>query len=516
MRIPVRAFASYPRCPAKMNASAIDAFAFTPSRRHNRTRSCAARSPLVMSSSSASDGVRETQLAALLATPSEDSERAYYARALAPAAFGSAVSVRRVTHGKGLVAARDFAEGERVLVEPPLAAMQQESNRADALVCGECFRYVGGVERQIARRLLADDATADAVDRGFLARLLEGAERLPHADRFPMPAAVPCPGGCDREVYCGEACAAAAWAKHERRLCPGPASESADPDAARAFLEHARDTNDIFILAAKVLLTVAHDAERTLDRTEGEKGEKGEKGESDDKGKAPENKTREQDEKNAVLAALVAAWEPFAHAHKAVWWEAVARPEDVAEGDQEREFRDSMRHIAAESSRLLASAVPSATTARFPGLFSLDVFSRVVGMFERNNLEIAVASPVEDYFLSIDALEEGTEEKASASAVTGPLLDALDVAYDAPCEGTGFFALQSCMNSDCDPNVAPMKDDEDIDGKCVLVAKRDISAGEELTMCYVDENADVETRRAELADYGFTCRCDACERESAA
>ena len=96
-----------------------------------------------------------------------------------------------------------------------------------------------------------------------------------------MPAAVPCPGGCDREVYCGEACAAAAWAKHERRLCPGPASESADPDAARAFLEHARDTNDIFILAAKVLLTVAHDAERTLDRTEREKGEKGEKGESD-------------------------------------------------------------------------------------------------------------------------------------------------------------------------------------------------------------------------------------------
>ena len=23
--------------------------------------------------------------------------------------------------------------------------------------------------------------------------------------------------------------------------------------------------------------------------------------------------------------------------------------------------------------------------------------------------------------------------------------------------------MQSCMNSDCDPNVAPMKDDEDVD-----------------------------------------------------
>lgn len=458
-----------------------------------------------MSSSSASDGLRATQLAALLATPSEDSERAYYARVLSPAAFGSAVSVRRVTHGKGLVAARDFAEGERVLVEPPLAGMQQESNRADALVCGECFRYVGGVERQIARRLLADDATADIVDRGFLARLLDGTERLPHADRFPMPAAVPCPGGCDREVYCGETCAAAAWAKHERRICPGPASQAADPDAARAFLEHARDTNDIFILAAKVLLTVAHDADRTRTQTRTVA--------QDAKGKAPESDAT--DSTDATLEALVTAWEPFAHAHKAVWWEAVARPEDVAEGEQEREFRDSMRDIAAESLRLLARAVPSETTDRYPGLFSLDVFSRVVGMFERNNLEIAVASPVEDYFLEIDALEDGTEEKATASAVTGPLLDALDTGYCAPCEGTGFFAVQSCMNSDCDPNVAPVKDDEDVDGKCVLVAKRNISAGEELTMCYVDENADVKTRRAELADYGFTCRCAKCERQDA-
>lgn len=75
--------------------------------------------------------------------------------------------------------------------------------------------------------------------------------------------------------------------------------------------------------------------------------------------------------------------------------------------------------------------------------------------------------------------------------------------------------MQSCMNSDCDPSVAPLKDDEDRDGACVLVAKRDIKAGEELTMCYVDESADVANRRAELADYGFTCQCARCQREEA-
>ena len=34
-------------------------------------------------------------------------------------------------------------------------------------------------------------------------------------------------------------------------------------------------------------------------------------------------------------------------------------------------------------------------------------------------------------------------------------------------------------------------------------------------MCYVDESADLATRRAELADYGFTCGCARCEREEA-
>jgi hypothetical protein len=33
------------------------------------------------------------------------------------------------------------------------------------------------------------------------------------------------------------------------------------------------------------------------------------------------------------------------------------------------------------------------------------------------------------------------------------------------------------MNNDCDPNVAPLKDDHDRDGSCVLVAKRAIPVG---------------------------------------
>jgi hypothetical protein len=109
---------------------------------------------------SSSDQLKEQQLALLLSAPSEAAEATYFARlcgAGTPAA-GRVTVAKSATHGKGLVAARDFAQGERVLVEVPLVGMQQESNRSDALVCGECFRYVGSVEHQIARRLLADAA----------------------------------------------------------------------------------------------------------------------------------------------------------------------------------------------------------------------------------------------------------------------------------------------------------------------------------------------------------------------
>ena len=163
------------------------------------------------------------------------------------------------------------------------------------------------------------------------------------------------------------------------------------------------------------------------------------------------------------------AWRPYAVAHKGIWWEEVSRPADVAAGAAEVEFRNSMKEIAAESLDLLRKVLAHsdpAMHARYPGLFTIDVYARVIGMFELNNLEIAVASHVEDYFLAMDDkyADDSPERK-----VTGPLLDALDVGYCTPCEGTGFFALQSCVNSDCDPNVTPLKDDDDRDGACVLV-----------------------------------------------
>ena len=56
-----------------------------------------------------------------------------------------------------------------------------------------------------------------------------------------------------------------------------------------------------------------------------------------------------------------------------------------------------------------------------------------------------------------------------------------------------------------------------MDGSAVLVATRDIRAGEEVTVCYIDAppGTPLAARREALRDYGFHCDCARCLREEA-
>lgn len=51
---------------------------------------------------------------------------------------------------------QDFEAGEVIFREPPLVAAQHTANKADALVCAQCFRFLGSIERQLQHRLLGD------------------------------------------------------------------------------------------------------------------------------------------------------------------------------------------------------------------------------------------------------------------------------------------------------------------------------------------------------------------------
>ncbi|PNX77638.1 histone-lysine N-methyltransferase ATXR2-like protein, partial [Trifolium pratense] len=86
---------------------------------------------------------------------------------------------------------------------------------------------------------------------GVVESLMNGQLKLPYSEKFSLPPAVPCHGGCGEAYYCSMSCAEADWESSHSLLCTG---ESCDPrrrEALLKFVKHANETNDIFLLAAK-------------------------------------------------------------------------------------------------------------------------------------------------------------------------------------------------------------------------------------------------------------------------
>jgi hypothetical protein len=81
-------------------------------------------------------------------------------------------------------------------------------------------------------------------------------------------------------------------------------------------------------------------------------------------------------------------------------------------------------------------------------------------------------------------------------------------------QGTGFYALQSCVNHSCAPNAAATCLPS---GQMVVRALSGIPAGSEVLLSYIEEEgASLQERRAMLRDYGFVCRCERCSAEEVA
>ncbi|EIE20780.1 SET domain-containing protein [Coccomyxa subellipsoidea C-169] len=408
--------------------------------------------------------------------------------------------------GKGVFARKAIAEDNVIFEEPALVGAQHTANRADALVCSRCFTFIGSIGMQIAHRLLSMRSEGLGLHPSFaclcsatlsmdLSCLWSGVAELPHSDRYPLPKLVTCLGGCTDTVYCSEECAAANWAAHHRLLCSGPRSQPSriSADAIRRFKEHADETNDAFHIAAQVVAGTLLRAEELLSN-----------------GFAPEA-AGSSSERN--WAALQRAWRPYAAAWKAHWWECVAIPDDVTDAAC---FRSDLHELAGDSLELLKEFLYD---ERFPALFHLDVYGSIMGIFELNNLGIYVASPVEDYFELCHAEDGGLseEEQKLTHLITRPLLDSLGESYGAGCEGSAFYALQSCCNHSCAPNAHAFKRAHiDTDGSATILARKPIAPGEEVCLSYIDEDAPYHDRRAALADYGFTCECDKCVSEAAA
>ncbi|KAG5226537.1 histone-lysine N-methyltransferase ATXR [Salix suchowensis] len=311
---------------------------------------------------------------------------------------------------KGVYGTMEFKEGDLIMKDKILVGIQHVPNKLDCLVCGNCFQFIESVEYQIGRKL-------------YLQSL-----------------GVPSCNGCDEGMgfftfwkidFIFKSCAETDWESSHSLLCTGERSESVSIEALSKFIQHATETNDIFLLAAKTISFIILRYRK-------------------------------------LKAAY--AWKPISMGYKRRWWDCISFPDDVDRSD-DTAFRMQIQ------------------------IFSLEIYGNIIGMFELNNLDLVVASPVEDYFLYIDDLPDPEKEKAEK--IARQLLDALGDGYSICCQGTAFYPLQSCINHSCCPNAHAFKRDEDRDGQAAIVTLKPIRKGEE----------------ALLEDYGFKCRCNACLEE---
>ncbi|KAK3184333.1 hypothetical protein Dsin_031619 [Dipteronia sinensis] len=242
--------------------------------------------------------------------------------------------------------------------------------------------------------------------------LMNGGLVLPYSTEFPLPSATSCPWGCKEAFYCRKLCAEADWKLSHSLLCTGERSKSLSREALSKFIQHANGTNDIFLLAAKAICF-------TISRYR----------------KLKADYLKEQDKcssANALdcydLSLLLEAWKPISFGHKGRWWDCIALQDDVDSSD-EASSRMKIRELANTSLQLLKAAI---FDKECESLFSLEFDGHIIGMFELNNLDLVVASPVEDYFLYIDDLPE--LKKKEAEIIKRPSLDALGDDYSVCCE----------------------------------------------------------------------------------
>ena len=472
--------------------------------------------------------------------------------------------------GRGIVATRALPAGTCLFTEFPLVAMQHGANaRAGVSVCECCFRFIGPLEMQVKGLLFSRGRSGD----GAFERL----PAVPGMYELPLPVGCPggcqlrfcseacaaqtykehhrllCPGGAGAKDT--TACGAAVTTLDEELPRPPPCAPPASSIELEGLELHADERGAIAAAlssgAVAAPAATAASAEPVMYSTSTtttsevttapQLGQRGDPLSEPVCAVAPVMATTLEElpaepfarfvaHANAtneifLMAAKAVAYvlcrletegtegyhSAMAHFDGPLWWDAVATPDDVTD---EAAFRRTLRELLVESWTLLKPLLAAHAPAQCALLDTPAPYATIVGAFERRNCAVQVASPVEAYFLAVDAMPEGNA-KDGVTKVTAPLLDALDAAYSTPCDGTGIFPMQATMNHSCEPNVTLLKEEgaEERDGRVVARLMRDVGAGEELCNAYVDIGLPVRRRRRELREYGFECDCARCERE---
>lgn len=414
--------------------------------------------------------------------------------------------------GKAIFATQNVPAQSRLWTESPYVAMRHESSNASASptasvcssqlpCCAHCFAplvhsYQALWDDLVARHNAAAPSapvTSQDLDQALVAA---GVDARTCGLSGPM---AECVCGI---IYCSRTCQAQANREYHSLLCPRD-----DPTAPmQRFVAHLRQTNDIFLLAAKVVarvlshFIVSRDPvaacepvsmfykrpRRAPVKTEPQAAEPQSVYDVDDiRGPWP------------VGFETYCLQELLCHTHALLL--------------QALEF--NLRRLEREQ-QLQGLSVAEIWTA-CGSVLTLDFFAEQLGSFEANNIRLDVDHPFKALLelLEPDVYSEGASVVAEAADRIARVRTALEQSQTLnleDIEGTALFPIICTMNHSCRPNCTVLYTNN---GDAHVVAVRDIAAGEELCICYVDIDQDLAAREASLREYRFTCACLRCLEE---
>ncbi|CAJ1340264.1 unnamed protein product [Effrenium voratum] len=449
-----------------------------------------------------------------------------------PAPAGCEVRAAAPPKGFGLFACGACPAYTEMFTEEPLFAMQHSGNRRVVAACARCCGFIHSVPLQL-EVIFGESRFAP-----LLAALGDLPQRWQVSAGEGPASVVRCAQGCG-EIYCSEACRDAHFQQSHNLLCVGPLSE--DHPLLR-FKYHALEHADTLLLAAQVFAFLINRAKAA--------------------GGGPEV-TR-----NLMQELLCFCHAPFR--------EACRPPPGRA---KDAEFYAHTDGLVNQAAALLRAALEPHAPVEVGALFQAGsaFFSEVLGMFEYNNIDLEVASPMGQLLLQrakalslsdgqalaelqqmegllrekewvmrcvwgeettgiygdevdedssqpqemdtmMQAMEQGNDEQVVTAAMAHARAEVAQMSLEQLLQGvwpsmhgTGLFSSVARMNHSCAPNVKVTFPGNS--SRLTTTSVLNISPRDELCICYVSQEADVQTRRRRLLEYGFTCCCSRCLAE---
>lgn len=408
--------------------------------------------------------------------------------------------------GKAIFATQDVPAQSRLWTESPYIAMRHESGDSSAdptaaigsdqlPYCAHCFAPLLHSYQPLWGEIVARHNTA-APSAPVTSEDLDQA--LADAGVDVRSCGLSSPGAecvCGA-VYCSSMCQTQANREYHTLLCPRD-----DPAAPmQRFVAHLRETNDIFLLAAKVIARVlSHFIVSRDPIAASEPVSMFYKRPRPAPIKTEPHSVQPQAQTAYDVDDIRGPWpvgfeiyclqELLCHTHALLL--------------QALDF--NLRRL--ESEQQLQGLSATEIWAACGSVLTLDFFAEQLGSFEANNIRLDVDHP---FKALLELLDPDMCSEVAADRI-GRVRTALEQTLGLEdIEGTALFPLICTMNHSCRPNCTVLYTNN---GDAHVVAVLDIKAGEELCICYVDVDQDLAAREASLREYCFTCACVRCLEE---